>query len=114
MGTNLAYDMLCELACLYNIPPTPSIRTAGGVYFPKGVTHTDVVVIIVANPMVFGIIVAAAGTAEEDPPDPSPSSTPLLGRMTMRTMGINSSSCTSCICILLFPLPLRRDPKLLQ
>ena len=82
--------------------------------FPEGVTHTDVVVIIVANPTVFGTIVAAAGTAEEDPPDPSLSSTPLLGRMTMITMGINSSSCTRCICILLPPLPLRQDPKILQ
>ena len=106
MGTYIADDMLCELACLDNIPPTPSISTAGGVYFPEGLTHTDVVVVIVANPTVFGTIVAAAGTAEKYPPDPSLSSTPLIGRMTMITMGINSSSCTSCICILLLPLPL--------
>ena len=77
MGTYIAYDMLCELACLDNKPPTPSISTAGGVCFPEVVTHTDVVVVIVANPTVFGSIVAAAGTAEEDPPDPSLSSTPL-------------------------------------
>ena len=60
MGTNLAYDMLCDLACLDNIPSTPSIGTAGGVYFPEGATHTDVVVIIAANPTVFGTISAAA------------------------------------------------------
>ena len=114
MGTNLAYDMLCELACLDNGPPTPAIRTAGGVYFTEGVTHTDVVVIIIANPTVFGSIVAASGTAEEDLPDPSPSSPPLLGRRTMRTMGINNSFRNSCIRILLPPLPCRRDPKLLQ
>ena len=64
MGTNLAYDMLCELTCLDNVPPTPDLWATKGMYFPEGGTYASMVVIVVVDPAVFAAVVAAAGTAE--------------------------------------------------
>ena len=64
MGNNLAYDILCELTCLDNLPPHPDLQAEIGAYFPKGVMYAAMVVIIIANPMVSSAISAAAGMAE--------------------------------------------------
>ena len=41
MGTNIDYDMLCELTCLDNEPPPQDLQAAGGTYFTDGGTFTN-------------------------------------------------------------------------